>query len=454
MREHRIRLMPYQKALLRSDNPFTFAVCGRGSGKTYTLSAIALIKLLQGENLILCAQRYDSLRDVLMKQVRLRAKEWGLENAVKFCQNPIRATYGQWTMFGSSYECLDGARGLDDINTILLDEVALAPLDVLDVLGPCLRGPHVTNPTVKGATTPRSTSLWNHRFAGMMPGSEDWRIIRATTYDNLTLTKRQLEIIERSIQTEEMRKQELLAEIVLNGDGNCILREDEFPSYYQPSNETRVIAGADLSKGNVERDAFGWFVRRGNEILDMKEFRGWSHERFVQYVLDFHKKTPIDQLNFDSAFSEYAYTTLKYYMPCRQIPFSSRAPEGQEKEYANMRAWMWFSLAWYVRNGLYVGFRPEQMLYGPDGNLLGSDVMAHLRQQLCTCTWHRDRQGRLLIIDKEEWRKLIGMSPDIGDAAALTCLERWTGDDPLMAATRRPNGVSREVEEQIMSEDF
>lgn len=452
MKEHRIRLMPYQKELLYSDNPFTFAVCGRGAGKTHMLSTIGLIRLLNGENLILCAQRYDSLRDVLMKQVRLRAKEWGLENVVKFSQNPIRATYGPWTMYGSSYECLDGARGLDDINTILLDEVALAPLDVLDILGPCLRGPHVTNPTVKGATTPRSTSLWNHRFAGKMPGSQDWKIIKARTYDNLSLTKRQLEIIERSIQTEEMRRQELLAEIVLNGDNNCILREDEFPSYYQPSTDTRVIAGADLSKGSVERDAFGWFVRRGNEILDMKEFHGWSHERFVQYVLEFHKKTPIDCLNFDSAFSEYAYTTLKYYMPCHQIPFSSRAPDGQEKEYANMRAWIWFNLAWHVRNGLYVGFRPTTTIYDAEGNLVGSEVCAHLRQQLCTCTWHRDRQGRLLIIDKEEWRKLIGMSPDIGDAAALTCIERWSGDDPTMAAANSSVTLTRDEEESIMSE--
>ena len=249
-----------------------------------------------------------------------------------------------------------------------------------------------------------------------------------------------------------MRKQELLAEIVLNGDNNCVLREDEFPSYYQPSTDTRVIAGADLSKGNVERDAFGWFVRRGNEILDMQEFRGWSHERFVQYVLEFHKKTRIDQLNFDSAFSEYAYNTLKYYMPCNQIPFSSRAPEGQEQEYANMRAWIWFSLAWYVKNGLYIGFTPKTTLYDSEGNLVGSDVVAHLRQQLCTCSWHRDRQGRLLIIDKEEWRKLIGMSPDIGDAAALTCIERWTGDEPAMAAGRVRTGVTKAEEELIMSE--
>lgn len=453
MNVHHVRLMPYQKALLKSTNPFTFAVCGRGAGKTYTLSTIALVKFLQGENLILCAQRYDSLRDVLMKQVQLRAKEWGLENIVKFSKNPIRASYGPWTMYGSSYECLDGARGLDDINTLLLDEVALAPLDVLDILGPCLRGPHATSPSVKGATTPRSTSLWNHRFCGLM-GCEDWKIIKARTYDNLTLTKRQLDIIERSVQTPEMRRQELEAEITLNGADNCIIHAEEFPSYYQPSTDRRVMAGLDLSKGSIERDAFGWFVRRGNEILDMQEFRGKSHEWVVKYILDFNRETPIDTLNMDSAFSEYAYNVLKYYINCNQVPFSSRAPEGQEKEYANMRAWMWFSLAWYVKNGLYVGFRPNTMIYGPDGELVGSDVVAHLRQQLCTCTWHRDRQGRLLIIDKDEWRKLIGMSPDIGDAAALTCIDRYNGDDPVMSVSAMKPAVSREEEEKIMSEDY
>ena len=450
-REVHIKLMPYQQKLLHSANPFCFAVCGRGSGKTYTLSAIALIRLLQGENIIMCAQRYDSLRDVLMRQLQLRAHEWGLDGVVKFSKNPIRATYGDWTIYGSSYECLDGARGLDDINTILLDEVALAPLDVLDILGPCLRGPHVTSPSIRGATTPRSTSLWNHRFAGMMEGSKDWEIIRARTYDNLTLTKQQLEIIESSIQTEEMRRQELEAEIVLNGSNNCIINADEFPSYYMPSGDTRVIAGLDLSKGSVERDAFGWFARRGNEILDMQEFRGRSHVWIVKYVMDFHKRCPIDKLNMDSAFSEYAFNTLKYYIPCEQIAFSARAPEGEEREYANMRAWMWFSLAWYVKRGLYIGFRPTTTLYDADGNLVGADVMAHLRQQLCTCTWRRDNQGRLLIIDKDEWRKLINMSTDIGDAAALTCIDRWESE-PTMADHIGTVGLTRAEEEEIMSE--
>lgn len=405
---------------------------GRGAGKTYTLSLIAMLNLLQGKNLIMFAQKYDSLRDVLMKELKRRVKEWHLEDTVKFCMNPLRATYGEYTIFGSSYEAIESVRGLDSISGILLDECSLAPLDVLDVTAPCLRGPGIVDPFIFGATTPRSTSLWNHRFAGKLPGSEDWEIIKATTYDNWTLTKQQLDIIERAIQTPEMKRQELYADILLNGSDNCLLHEDEFPSMMAPSSDTRVIAGLDLSKGTVERDAFGWFVRRGNEILDMREFRGMSHDQVINYVLDFHRTTPITELNLDLAWSEHVYNTLKYHMPCNQISFSERASEGHEKEYANIRAEMWFNLAWYVKHGMYVGFTPKTMLYDADGNLIGSDVVAHLRQQLCTVTWHRDNQGRLLLIDKEELRRLIGMSPDIGDAAALTCLDRYTGDDPTV----------------------
>lgn len=430
MSEHRIQLLPYQKRMLKSKNPFTFAVMGRGAGKTYTLSLIAMINLLQKKNLIMFAQKYDSLRDVLMKELRRRVNEWGLGDTVKFSMNPLRATYGDYTIFGSSYEAVEAVRGLDSISGILLDECSLAPLDILDVTAPCLRGPGIVDPFIFGATTPRSTSLWNHRFAHKMEGSEDWEIIKATTYDNWTLTKQQLSIIERAIQTPEMRRQELMAEIMLNGADNCLLHDDEFPSFAAPSSDTRVIAGLDLAKGSAERDAFGWFVRKGNRVLDMKEFHGMDHEAVVRYILDFHKRTPISELNMDMAWSEYAYNILKYHMPCNQVAFGERASEGNEKEYENRRAEIWFNLAWYVKHGLHIGFLPETTIYDADGNLVGSDVCAHLRQQLCTVTWFRNKRGRLQLVDKEELRKLIHMSPDIGDAAALTCLERYAGNDP------------------------
>ena len=133
---------------------------------------------------------------------------------MKLSKAPIRAELNGFSIYTTSYEALDGARGLDDIGCIMLDEVGLAPLDVLDVLAPCLRGPHVQDPCILGATTPRMDSLWNYRFA-KVNGCEDWDIIKATTYDNWTLTKKQLDIIERAVQTPEMKRQELYAEIIL-----------------------------------------------------------------------------------------------------------------------------------------------------------------------------------------------------------------------------------------------
>lgn len=431
MADYHLKLMPYQKRILRSTNPFTFAVMGRGSGKSYTLSVIALLQLLKGQNVIAAAQRYDSLRDVLMKQIRLRAKEWGLEGIVKFSKNPIRATYGDFTIYGTSYECLEGARGLDDIGYLLLDEVALAPLDVLDILGPCLRGPHAEDPRIFGATTPRSDSMWNYRFAHLN-GGEDWNIIKARTYDNWTLTKKQLKVIEGAVQTPEMRRQELFAEIMLGADNNAIIHIDEFPAAYFPNTDTRVIAGLDMSKGG-ERDACAFYVRRGHETLEAKEWHGVSHEEVANHIRRFHRHTPITMLNMDLAWSEYVYNTLKYEIPCTQVAFAERAStEETQRIYENIRAEMFFNLAWEIKHGLYIGFTKGNMLYDAEDNLIGSETMANLRQQLCAITWERSRNGRLKLIEKDELRKLIHCSPDIADAAALTCLDRYELDDPAI----------------------
>ena len=84
-----VKLLPYQRRLLNSRNPFTFAICGRGAGKTYSMSLIAMIKFLSGQNVLISAQRFDSLRDVLWKQILARIKDFGLEGCVKLSKAPI-----------------------------------------------------------------------------------------------------------------------------------------------------------------------------------------------------------------------------------------------------------------------------------------------------------------------------------------------------------------------------
>ena len=150
----------------------------------------------------------------------------------------------------------------------------------------------------------------------------------------------------------------------------------------------------------------------------MWKLNGVNHEECVRLIRESNKRLHIDELNMDAAFSSYEYNTLKYELNCEQIHFAQAAPEEFKKDYANMRAYMWFGLADGVRHGLYVD---------------GFDLAPELKRQLCSTTWLRDNTGRLLLVKKEDLRAALKMSPDIGDAAALTYVNRYSGDDPAIA---------------------
>ena len=419
MRQVELKLLPYQRQLLRSQSPFTFAVMGRGSGKSYTLSIIALLTLLEGKNIIACAQRFDSLRDVLFREIKLRVYEWGLQDAVKFKENPIRATYGDHVIYGGSAENLDGLRGLTEISLLLLDEVALFPIDAIDILAPCLRGPTVVNPRIVGCTTPNQKSQWNFRFAEAY--KYGWEIITATTYDNKFLTPEQIKLIEQAIPSQAMRDQELNAKIVTSGASSAIIHLNEFPSIPGLTTDERVIAGLDLSQG-VDRDASAFVVRKGRKVIEMVKWYDKSHEEIVQYIRDFNKRTKINSLNIDIAMSEYVYNILKYEIPCEQIQFGSAASDESKESMANRRAEIYSNLVWEIQHGLCVE---------------GFDLTGELKRELCMTTWERTPNGKFILIKKDSLRQLLGSSPDIADALALTCLDKYTADDPAISSLQQ-----------------
>lgn len=422
-----LTLLPHQKKLLNSKSPFVFAVFGRGSGKSYTLSIIALLALLEGKNAILCAQRYDSLKDVLFREIKLRVSEWGLADYVQFKENPVRAIYGNHTLYGGSFDAVDALRGLTEISMIILDECALAPLDILDVLAPCLRGPGVVNPRVIGATTPNAKSQWNFKFAEAY--KYGWEIQTATTYDNKFLTPEQIRIIEQAIPSQSMRDQELNAKIVTTGSASAIIRLEDFPKISGFTTDERVIAGLDLSQG-VDRDATAFVVRKGHKVLEMVKWYDKKHEDVVRYIQNFNKKTRIDSLNIDIAMSEYVYNILKYEISCEQVQFGAAASDDCKDNMANKRAEMYSNLVWEIQHGLCVE---------------GFDLTGELKRELCMTTWERTPNGKFILVKKDTLRQLLGASPDVADALALTCLDRYTADDPVIA---RQNVNKREKVER------
>jgi hypothetical protein len=359
------------------------------------------------------------------------ATDWGIYSFIEWREAPMQMRYNGHCVFFATYESVDASRGYSNIQVLLLDELFLAPLHILSVWGPCMRGPEVDKPRIIGATTPRVDSGWNV----LMASSDcDWEIIKATTRDNTFITDEQYALILSGITTDEMRRQELDGEILVGNGATSLIRLDEFPLVAAPTLDETIMAGLDCGEG-VERDATAVFARKGNTVLDMWKLNGIDHEETVRRIVNFNHKNKIGKLNMDMAFSDYEFNILKYEMPCEQIPFSRHPSEDNREKFANIRAEMMFNFAAQVKRGLCVD---------------GFDLTPELKRQACALSWRKDRQGRLLVTPKDDLRVLLKMSTDILDAAALSCVELTNIDDPVIKTAE--NDMDEDEIERMMDE--
>ena len=419
MREIRLKLLPHQRALFRSKSKKVLLLCGRGAGKSYALGSMALRDILSGKNIIIGGQRYETLHDTLYAEIKRLASEWGIYDMIEWRESPMQMRLnGHFGYFGT-YASVDASRGYTNVSKIILDELFLAPPDILSIWGPCMRGPDVRDPQVVGATTPRMDSLWNVIISDT---DCDWEIIRARTSDNKFITQEQLDLIRSGIRTDEMMRQELEGEIIIGSNASAIIRLEDFTMFPADCTDKRVVCGLDCAEG-VERDSTAFAARQGNKVLDLWKLNGISHEETVNRIRDFNRRTPIDKLNMDMAFSDYEYNILKYEINCEQVQFARAATEENRELYANVRAEFFFNLAWQIKHGLCVE---------------GFQLTPELKRQACALSWKKNNQGRLLITPKEELRLALNMSTDILDALGLTCLEKWE-DAPAIATSVQRN---------------
>ena len=405
-------LLPHQRKLIKSKARKSCLICGRGAGKSYVCAVLALLYLLKGRNVLIGGTTHDQLHETLFAEIKDVAQRWGIYDLITWRESPMMMELnGAHAWFGF-YQAIESVRGYSRVGLIILDEAFLAPASILTTWGPCMRNAGCTTRIV-GATTPRQGSLWN---ITMSDPKCDWEIINAKTTDNPHITAEELELIMSEIKTQEMLDQEIYGIISTDLGASAIIKLKEFPTEPTgiPSGDKRVVAGFDAGEG-VERDASAFFKRRGNEVLEMWKLNGIDHEGAVRLIRESDKRLHIDELYLDAAFSDFEFNTLKYEINCQQIHFAQAAPEEYRKDYANMRAYMWFGLADGVRNGLYLG---------------ENELVPELKRQMCSTTWFRDNSGRLLLVKKEDLRAVLKQSPDIGDAAALTYVKRYAGDNP------------------------
>lgn len=403
--EYEIKLLRAQKALYNSEKPIAGIYSGRGLGKTYIISFLIMIALVKGEKVLAFSQTYKSLSQNLFQEVLKRFEQIGQKP--EYNKQAMTISFNGAVCYGYSYENVESCRGLTECKWLILDEIALAPVDIMAIAAPCIRGDFV--PMIRFCSTPRKGSYWDRWIKnGMADGSID--VFTGKMSDNTFLSKESIELAMNAITDENMRRQELYGEILEDSDDSCIIRESDFPAVLNDNSDNYpLVIGIDGS--GMGRDKSVICVRKGNRIIALKRYNsltGMQAESEITSILASNRMSTGDiyEINIDMGYGQAIFETLsQFHGNVNLIPFSSKACNAS---YSNRRAEMYFNLAKAIKSGLYIN----------DSNV---------REELLNTRFVLDNSDRYLIIPKEEIKQIIGRSPDSSDALALTCVNVYNG---------------------------
>lgn len=404
-----LKLLKHQRQLYDSKKNIAGLVCGRGAGKTVILSWIIVFHLLQNKRVLAFSQTYKSLTQNLFDEIQKRFDE--LKVKAIYNKGAMTISYGKGIVFGYSYENAESSRGLTEINLLVLDELCLAPADILAITAPCLRGDFT--PLIRFGTSPRKGSVWNKWISDNL-ATENIDVFTAKMSDNTFLSKESLELSLKAITDENMRLQEIEGQILADYDESCILSPSDFPSELK-DNSFNYPLKIGIDGSGQGRDKSVICFRKGNRILDIAKYSKldpFDCAAYITQILHRNKLTSDDvyEINIDMGYGEGYYAVLnKEYPNVNLVPFASRA---NNESYANKRAEMYFNLSKAVRNGLYI----------EDSALI---------EELLNTRYTLDKNDKYILLPKAELKLILNRSPDTADALALTFCE----EDFLYAKT-------------------
>ena len=394
--EIRFKLFPHQKRIIASTEAILYARCGRGSGKSFTASILAVLAMLRGEKVICLGQTASAVSEVLAPEILDKLNKI-IPGQYSYNKSSHKFQYRKGLIYLQSYESIESIRGYTMISLAILDEAALAPHDVFTILAFCMRGEGI-HPRIRMLSTPRPDN-WLTRYIA----ENHIPVIHATTRDNKLISEEQIEIMKRTCVDENAWRREFFGEEV--DDDNCgtIFSSNllnSAPKFMHRNNNGYAI-GIDCS--GLGKDSNVIVVRNQNEILDIVEKKVASNSELcstVRGLIMTHGKANLSHVAIDEAYGLDLHERLSDAgINATIVPFGGK-PKNQA--YANRRAEM------------YINMKKGIEEYGLKG------ITDELYRQLQATKYILNNNGKVQIIPKDEIKLNIGRSPDIADALALT----------------------------------
>lgn len=385
--------------MLLSKEPILYARMGRGAGKSYTASMLAVMSLLKGKRTLAIAQTNQAIREVLVPEILARLNEI-IPGKFKFNQTSNKIVFGKGIIYLGSYESLESLRGYTRISLIILDEAALAPPNIFEVVAFCMRDCD-EEPKIRMMSTPRSANwLTEYVKKNKIP------VITAKTSDNKRITPQEIELMKKASIDENSWRREFYGDEIDDDTAGVLFTSillTSSPKFLRRNNDGYAI-GIDCS--GLGKDSNVIVVRNQNEILEIVEKKVASNSELcsiVRGLIMTHGKGNLSHIAIDEAYGLDLHERLTDAgIIATIVPFGGKA---NNQAYANRRAEMYINL----KKGI------EE--YGLKG------ITEELHRELQATKYLLNNNGKIQLIPKDEIKLNIGRSPDLADALALTYIQ-------------------------------
>lgn len=393
-------LLPHQRDARKSTKQISGIVGGRGCGKSIFLSVMAVEEMVHGGKVILFAQDFGALMKTMFKEILERFRECGLTPQTNLQARTIKIGKGE--LYGYSYENIESVRGLSNCSMLILDEFAVAPINILETASPCLRG-SVRPKRIIFGTTPRKGSIWNKWFRDT---SIDKDVFTATMYDNTELDEEDYKLQEKAIKDENAFKQEILGTILDDDVEFGIIKQIDYPTFKKQPFGIHTM-GIDCAGSGGDYNVF--VVADNSSILEIVREQVADTYKLYNIANNLIQKYDIRRVNVDATggFGNGLVDMLQHNKAGLIVNPINFGQKPKEDIYVNARAEMYFNLANKIREGFYI----------EDDKV---------KEELQYTTYQINGSGKTLLVPKDNIRELIGRSPDTSDALALALYDMET----------------------------
>ena len=385
---------------------------GRGGGKSQAVARSLILQGLSKKYLILCTrEKQNSINESvysLLKNIINEYQEQGIihKNVYNIKADEIEFRNGTRFIFkGLSNMTKDNIKSLEGVDICWVEEASSITKPTLDVLLPTIRKEY----SRIFFTYNRNTMFDPVHEALALNPTENTAVIQINYYDNpyfpQVLEEERLRC--KANETEEVYNHIWLGEPYVEESVMIPLELLKKNMDFKSENYKRfdVVMGVDVATSEGS-DYSVLLMRQGNKLLDIIKFKGLDGRDLAEKIMIYRQRYNVKHILIDAigvGASPCDFLKREFKCPFIGVKFGEKA---EDPKYFNKRTESYARVRKAFEEGFDFGIETQNVLL--------------LKQQLQYIPFDIQTSEKIKIKKKEDIKKMLGCSPDIADALALT----------------------------------